>query len=126
MATESEHYVRIEANETSHVHPDCGCELRRDLDAGSVAFFPCSAHDPSRQKLWVLTIDLGGPTVGPESSLHRTEVGAYDALVRYVDDQWERELGDTKRPEDDDEAIEVYFGESRDYGWTIREEGVGP
>lgn len=64
------------------------------------------AEPGSKPTFWVLTIDNES---GIQPSVHRTRDGAYQELDDYVQEWWEKELGDDPMPDDQFERIRYYF-----------------
>lgn len=49
------HYTRMRLGEEEHhFHPDCGCRLTHDPDAGTVSLFQCPMHEAAPMMLTVL------------------------------------------------------------------------
>lgn len=58
-------------------------------------------------QVWILRIDHRH---GDNSSVHRSQEGAYAALAAYVRTQWEDEMPkDEQLPSTPDEAVDAYF-----------------
>ncbi len=72
------------------------------------------------ENVWVLVIDHRH---GTDSSVHRTEGGAREALHSYVVQFWDEVVGRhglaDKMPEDPSEAIDAYFEAMEDEGYTL-------
>ena len=64
-------------------------------------------------KMWHVTITY---KYGTLPSIHRTEAGAKRALAQYVAQEWENVMGATERPENDEEAVRMYF-ETHESEW---------
>lgn len=64
-------------------------------------------------KVWVLVIET---KYGTNVEVHRTEGGAQDSLVAFVDRFWSSD----SRIEDDSERVEFYFENSFDEFYSIQ------
>ncbi|MGV8847100.1 MAG: hypothetical protein ACOH1Y_15820 [Propionicimonas sp.] len=56
----------------------------------------------------VLVIETKNDTL---VSIHSDEAAAAVAAVAFVDENWAEEMGDTPRPADDSQALDMYFEE---------------
>ena len=65
-------------------------------------------------KLHVLSVEHKH---GTNTSIHRTEESARDALHDYVAMWWEREMGDEPMPDGSGQAIEAYFDRVQTEFW---------
>lgn len=70
--------------------------------------------------VWVLTIDHRH---GSDTTVHRSEAGARKWLAGYVREWWDdavvRGGAPAEPPEDDDEAVELYFDTVTDELFTL-------
>ena len=70
-------------------------------------------------KVWVLIIEHRH---GTEVTTHKTDTGAWAQLAAYVNDWWVDEMPNVTKPDNNDEAIDTYFGENgaRDEYYSIQ------
>lgn len=93
-------------------------DYSRGEDAGRIVDALDTANKPDgwHHTVHVLMIDHDGI----DSSVHRTEAGAWDALYEYVTEWWDTEHRDgTPIPTDRNAAIDAYFEHVDDEDYSI-------
>lgn len=86
----------------------------QDRDSYSVDRLDGEPVESEPDKMWHVTITH---KYGTLPSIHRTEAGAKRALAQYVAQEWENVMGATERPENDEEAVRMYFFETHESEW---------
>ena len=66
--------------------------------------------------VWILNISHRH---GIDTWVCASEDRAYQRLIQYVDEWWDREMENTPRPTDNNISVEKYFSNAQDEWWSI-------